>query len=120
IEEKNQILLDKDVFVQKLRDEFEESVINEKKEIIENAKQEAMIIAKDAENALKDIVDKTLEYNTNIENLTAEHEALLREVNRYRNQARKFKSEVLGLKNFDERFPHTINFDGVEKKIDEL
>ncbi|WP_230200249.1 GIY-YIG nuclease family protein [Bacillus niameyensis] len=120
IKEKGKILDDQEGFIRKLREEFDASTYEEKTEIVENAKLEAERIAKDAEEALKDVVDKTVEYNANINNLSEEHESLLREVNRYRNQARKFKSEIVGLKNFHERFPYTINFEGVEKKIEEL
>ena len=35
-------------------------------------------------------------------------------------QARKFKSQLVGLKNFDKRFPHTINTDGINSIMDEL
>ena len=120
LEEKNKILEDKEEFISKLRAEFEESTSKEKEKVIENAKEEAERIARDVEENLKDVVEKTLEYNKGLENLSSEHESLQREVNRYMNQARKYKAEVLGLKNFEERFPHSINLDNVEKQVKEL
>ncbi|GIN70758.1 hypothetical protein J14TS2_12330 [Bacillus sp. J14TS2] len=120
IGEKNEVLENKEGLLTKFRQEFDEATSAEKEEIIEHAKQEAKRIARDAEDSLQEVVEKTLEYNTNIESLTEEHESLVREVNRYKNQARKYKSEIVGLKNFDERFPHTILFDDVEKKIEDL
>ncbi|MEH7381625.1 GIY-YIG nuclease family protein [Bacillus sp. JJ1533] len=120
IEKKTKELEDKQEFEKLLRREFEEATSKEKEMIFKKAKEEAMKIEKEAENNLKEVVDKTIKYNDDLESLSTEYESLIKEVNRYKNQARKFKSQIVGLKNFDTRFPHTINFEDVENQIEQL
>src|SRR5699024_1653990 len=131
IEQKNKIINDKDNFIQSIKRETELSLENERdniinkvnveaEQLIEKANEEAEQIVKDANESLQAVVEKTTEYKENIEDLSEEYENLVKEVNRYKNQARKFKSEVTGLKNFDTRFPHTINFENVENQIEKL
>lgn len=116
---KEETLNDKNKYFESLRGEFENSVESERQELLDQAKLQAEEIAKETEQNLKDVVSKTLEYKEEIETLTEEHEKLTKEVNRYMSRARKYKSEVTGLKNFEERFPHTIDFDVVEEQINE-
>src|SRR5690625_3852078 len=142
MEEKDSIINDKDNFIQSIKRETELSLENERDNIInkENVEAEQMIETandkkehkiekkneeaekniKDANENLQAVVEKTTEYKENIDGLSEEYENLVKEVNRYKNQARKFKSEVTGLKNFDTRFPHTINFENVENQIEKL
>lgn len=131
MEEKDSIINDKDNFIQSIKRETELSLENERdniinkvnveaEQLIEKANEEAEQIVKDANESLQAVVEKTTEYKENIDGLSEEYENLVKEVNRYKNQARKFKSEVTGLKNFDTRFPHTINFENVENQIEKL
>ncbi len=110
IEEKNSVLEDKSSMVQNIIDETEATIRLENKEAIESATLEAKKIIEEANEELHAVVEKTKEYQDNIISLTEEHENLLKEVNRYKNQARKFKSEVTGLKNFTQRFPTLYSF----------
>ncbi|MDC3418089.1 GIY-YIG nuclease family protein [Aquibacillus salsiterrae] len=120
IEEQNTVLNNKEDLVEKIIKETEYSIRIENKEILENAELQAKKLVEEANESLQAVVDKTTEYQNNINGLTEEYDKLVKEVNRYQNQARKFKSEVTGLKNFDQRFPHSINFENVESSIKEL
>ncbi|MRH41549.1 hypothetical protein GH741_02535 [Aquibacillus halophilus] len=120
VEERNNVLNNKENLVQKIIKETVDSVRKENNKLIEDAELQATKIVQEANESLHAVVEKTTEYQNNINGLTEEYEKLVKEVNRYQNQARKFKSEVMGLKNFDQRFPHTINFDSVESSIKEL
>lgn len=120
IEEKNLILDDKVGFIQDIKDKTEESLNKEREEIMENVNNEAEQLIENANASLQSVIEKTVEYTDDIERLTEEREKLIKEVNRYKNQTRKFKSEVTGLKNFDARFPHTINFTNLENQIEQL
>ncbi|MCT2534849.1 GIY-YIG nuclease family protein [Aquibacillus koreensis] len=120
LEEKNTILSDKNALIQNVIKETEDSIRIENKATIEDAELQAKRIVEEANESLRAVVEKTAEYQSNISGLTVEYEALEKEVNRYKKQARKFKSEVTGLKNFDQRFPHTINFEKVESSIQEI
>lgn len=120
IGEKDVILDDKVGFIQGIRDKAEESLNKEREEIMEKANMEAEKLIADANANLQSVVEKTIEYTDNIEELSEENEKLIKEVNRYKTQARKFKSEVTGLKNFDARFPHTINFTDIGNQIEKI
>ncbi|WP_234028599.1 GIY-YIG nuclease family protein [Lentibacillus sp. Marseille-P4043] len=120
IEDKTILLNDKEKFIQGIKDETEASMKSERNTIIEKAKKEAEQVIKEANENLQSVVEKTTEYKNSIDDLSEEYDRLLKEVNRYKNQARKFKSEVIGLKKFNERFPHTVNFTDVENQIDKL
>ena len=120
IQENNSILDDKESFIQDIKDKAEEALKKEREEILQKVNKEAEQLTVDANANLQSVIEKTVEYTQNIEGLTEERDKLIKEVNRYKNQARKFKSEVTGLKNFDARFPHTINFAGLENQIEKL
>lgn len=120
IEEKNLILDDKVGFIQDIKDKTEKSLNKEREEIMENVNNEAEQLIENANASLQSVIEKTVEYTDDIDRLTEEREKLIKEVNRYKNQARKFKSKVTGLKNFDARFPHTINFTNLENQIEQL
>lgn len=120
IEENNAIINDQDSFIQGLKTSFEEEVSRERESILTNAREEAEKIVQESTNSIADIVKKVTEYQTNIDELTQEQNKLVKEVERYKNQARKFKADLLGLKNFEERFPHTINFNSVNQQLEQL
>lgn len=120
VKEKQSILDDKDSFIQNIKDETEESLKKEWEEVMEKANLEAEKLIKVANENLQSVVETTIEYSDNIVGLSEEHEKLIKEVNRYRNQARKYKSEVTGLKNFESRFPNTINFSNLENQMSDL
>lgn len=120
VEKSNSLLNDKAGFIKEIREETEESLKEERKEIMAKVDLEVEKIMEDANNDLQTVLKKTVEYTDSIEELSVENEKLIKEVNRYKNQARKFKSEVTGLKNFDARFPHTVNFMEVENQIEKL
>ncbi|WP_405100010.1 GIY-YIG nuclease family protein [Oceanobacillus sp. FSL H7-0719] len=120
IQENNSILDDKESFIQDIKDKAEEASKKEREEILQKVNKEAKQLTADANANLQSVIEKTVEYTQNIEGLTEERDKLIKEVNRYKSQARKFKSEVTGLKNFDARFPHTINFAGLENQIEKL
>lgn len=116
-----QLTLDnKEELIDKIKNDTIALIKTENETVIEQAKLEAESIVKEANENLQTMVEKTLEYSNNIAESTEEYKKLVKEINRYKNQARKFKSNILALKNFDERFPHTINFDDVESQIEDL
>lgn len=118
--ENKKILDDQDKYIEELRQEFEYNVEKEQEEILAEAKLKAEEISAEVNENLSEVLAKTTEYQFDIKNLTEEHSKLTKEVNRYKNQARKFKADLMGLKNFNERFPHTINFEKVNNQLEEL
>ncbi|WP_081760233.1 GIY-YIG nuclease family protein [Sporosarcina sp. D27] len=105
---------------EKERDELIASIELQKEEVIKKAKEEAEKIVQEASTDVADVIKKFTEYQKNIVDLSEEHGKLSKEVERYKKQARKYKSDIIGLKNFDERFPNTVNFELVGKKIEQL
>src|SRR5699024_7735932 len=65
-------------------------------------------------------VQKTAEYQKMVEQLTEEIDKLEKTLKRNENQARKYKSEITGLKNFHNRFPHSINMEYLENSMQQL
>src|SRR5690625_5242009 len=120
IKENKHIINGQDKFIADLRVGFEKEVEQEREGLLDKAKIEAERIVEEANQSLTEVLKKTMDYQTEIETLSEEHSKLIKEVNRYTNQARKFKAEVTGLKNFSSRFPHTINFDDVNNQLEEL
>lgn len=120
IEENESVINNQDKFINNLKTEFEENIAIERNIILESATKEAEKIIKEANDNITSIVSKVSEYQKEIEQLSEEHAQLIKEVNRYKTQARKFKSEIVGLKNFEERFPHTIDFEAVDHKMEQL
>ncbi|MBU5468202.1 GIY-YIG nuclease family protein [Virgibacillus sp. MSJ-26] len=120
IKENKHIINGQDKFIADLRVGFEKEVEQEREGLLDKAKIEAERIVEEANQSLTEVLKKTMDYQTEIETLSEEHSKLTKEVNRYTNQARKFKAEVTGLKNFSSRFPHTINFDDVNNQLEEL
>ncbi|WP_053218571.1 hypothetical protein [Virgibacillus senegalensis] len=120
LEEKSSILENKNELINKIIEETKNDTLTEKEEIISNAKKEADSINNSANEDLKIVLEKTQEQQNKLESMNNEYEMLLKEIKKYRTQARKYKSEVVGLKNFNERFPFTINFEEVENQIEQL
>jgi len=120
IEENKKIIDDQEMFIADLRMEFDNEVKKERAELLDKAKLEAENITEEANQNLTEVLTKTTDYQAEIEDLSEKHSKLSKEVNRYTNQARKFKAEIIGLKNFNNRFPHTINFEDVNNQLEEL
>jgi len=120
IDENNTVINNQESFIQSLRNVFDEEINKERETILIKAKEEAEEIVHDSTKSIADIVEKVTEYQSSVEILTKERTDLEKEVQRYKNQARKFKSDLLGLKNFNERFPHTINFDSVYHQLEQM
>lgn len=120
IAEKKEILHDKEKFVSNLRNEFNQSVKEEHEEILAKAKKEAREMKQKTESELNESVQKTNEYKNTVEELTNEIDKLEKTLKRNENQARKYKSEVTGLKNFHVRFPYSIKFDNLEESVKKL
>lgn len=89
-------------------------------QIIEVAEENAKEINAEAEGTLSSLLKEIKKYSLENEELSSEQKKLLKETNRYKNQARKYKSDLVGLKNFNEKFPYTINFSSVESGITEI
>ncbi|WP_404451953.1 GIY-YIG nuclease family protein [Virgibacillus necropolis] len=120
IEENETVINNQDKFINNLKADFETKMEVERNTILESANIEAEEITKEANESITSIVSKVSEYKSEIEQLSEEHAQLIKEVNRYKTQARKFKSDIVGLKNFEERFPHTIDFEAVGHKMEQL
>lgn len=120
IAENEEILGDKEKYVTQLRDEFNKEVQEEHAAILDKAKQEAKEVKQKVEVELNESVQKTVEYQNTVEQLTEEIEKLEKTLKRNENQARKYKSEVTGLKNFHNRFPYSINMEHLENSMQQL
>lgn len=120
IRENQGLLDDQDAFIAELRSEFEKETAKLREEVLEKAAMDAEKIVQEANERITSVVHKVTEYQREIESLSEEHSQLVKEVNRYKTQTRKYKAEVIGLKNFNDRFPHTINFKSVEGTVEAL
>ncbi|AEB30482.1 putative chromosome segregation ATPase [Carnobacterium sp. 17-4] len=117
---KQELLSNKEKLIQDFRSVVEAENHKKREVIINEADIEAKDIINKANEELSSLlitIDQRMSEN---EVLHIENTKLQKEITRYMNQARKFKSQLVGLKNFEERFPHTINMDGVNSVINEL
>lgn len=117
---KQELLNNKEKLIQDFRNVVEAENHKKREVIISKAEIEAENIKNEANEELSALlitIDQRMNEN---EELHIENSRLQKEITRYMNQARKFKSQLVGLKNFEERFPHTINLDGVNSVINEL
>ena len=117
---KQDLLSDKEKLIQDLRNVVEAENHKKREVILNEAKSEAEIIKKDANEELSSLLITINQRMIENEELHIENTKLQKETNRYLTQARKFKSQLVGLKNFEERFPHTINSEGLHSIVDEL
>ena len=118
--EKQNILSNKDDLIQNFRDVVEAENHKKRETIISEAETEAENIKNEASEELAALLKTIHQRKLENDELFTENTKLQKEINRYMNQARKFKAQLVGLKNFEERFPHTINMDGASSIITEL
>lgn len=117
---KQELLSNKENLIQDFRNVVEAENHKRREVIISDAEIEAKEIINNANEELSSLlitIDQRMSEN---EELHIENTKLQKEITRYMNQARKFKSQLVGLKNFEERFPHTINLDGVNSVVNDL
>ncbi|MEK4947531.1 GIY-YIG nuclease family protein [Carnobacterium sp. FSL W8-0810] len=120
INEKQKLLSDKEKLIQEFRNVVEVENHKKREIIINDAESEAKNIKNEANEELSSLLTTISQRKIENEELHTNNTKLQKEITRYMNQARKFKSQLMGLKNFEERFPHTINLDGVNSVINEL
>lgn len=89
-----------------------------RKEIIIEANRSAEQIKKESEAELASLLESINNYKISNAEASEELERLTKEVNRYMNQARKFKSEIIGLKEFKKKFENT-DINSIEEQISE-
>ncbi|MGO2082488.1 MAG: GIY-YIG nuclease family protein [Vagococcus sp.] len=92
-----------------------ESEISQKKE---TAQLKATQITDDANLELASLLDAITTSEKKIEELSSEQQKLTKEVTRYQNQARKFKAEITGLKNYEKTFLNSTNY-SIQEQIQE-
>lgn len=117
---KQELLSNKEKLIHDFRSVVEAENHKKREVIINEAEIEAKDIINNANEELSSLlitIDQRMSENEELHN---ENTKLQKEITRYMNQARKFKSQLVGLKNFEERFPHTINMDRVNSVINEL
>lgn len=89
-----------------------------RKEIIAEANRTAEQIKKDSESELASLLESIDNYKISNNEASEELERLTKDVNRYMTQARKFKSEIIGLKEFKKKFENTDIY-SIEDQISE-
>lgn len=102
------------------RDSIIAKAKEESQELISKAKSESESLKESTNTELSEILNSVNKYTLENTQLTNEHIKLQKEVKRYINQARKYKVQVTGLKNFNERFPYTIDYAGVNSIVEDL
>ncbi len=107
IKKLTQLLDDKEKTMQNIRDILTEDNEKEKNKIIQEAKDTAERLKKDSEDELVLLLSSLDSNRKTNQEAEEELESLIKEVNRYMNQARKFKSEIVGLRNFKNRYEYT-------------
>lgn len=86
--------------------------------IITKATIEANKIKENANEELSSLLKSVGDYKELNQMLSEKHLALQKEIARYSNQARKFKSEIIGLKEFRKKY-ESLNFDKISEQIDD-
>lgn len=117
---KQELLNDKEKLIQDFKNEIEAENYKKREAIISDAKHDAEDIINNANEELSSLLTIISQRKIENEELHTNNTKLQKEITRYMNQARKFKSQLVGLKNFEERFPHTINLDGINSIVTEL
>lgn len=114
-------LIDKETTMNELRNIIKSENENERKNIIDKANQEAENIKNSTKIELSDLASSIEDYKTKNSELHAEFENLQKEVKRTTNQARKFKSEFVGLKKFFKKYKDVINaeYDWNQEALDD-
>lgn len=111
-------LNDKEKTIQDIRETLRAENENIRKKIIEDATKSAEQIKKNAESELASLLDSIDNYKVANSDAKEELESLSKEIKRYMNQARKFKAEIVGLKNFKKKFEHS-DIGAIENQISE-
>lgn len=120
INTKSKLLENKEKLIQDFKSIVEAENNDKREVIIRAAEAEAENIKNEANEELSSLLMTVNQRKIENEEFNIENTKLQKEINRYMNQARKFKSQLVGLKNFEERFPHTIDLNGVDSILDEL
>lgn len=97
-------LADKEAVMKDIRDILEAENAQKRQAFIDQGKSEAASLITNAENEVAELRLFISENENKINSLTEERDSLTKEVNRYLKQARKFKSEIVGLKKYHKRF----------------
>lgn len=112
----------KEKTISEIRSSLEAENEAKQKAILDAAEKDADKIKYDANLELSSLLSSITTFKSENTDLEKENTSLHREVNRYTNQARKFKAEIVGIKNFfnDYRFILEQSF-GIDdaKQIDE-
>lgn len=117
---KQELLNDKEKLIQDFKNEIETENYKKREAIISDAKHDAENTINNANEELSSLLTIISQRKMESEELHTNNTKLQKEITRYMNQARKFKSQLVGLKNFEERFPHTINLDGINSIVTEI
>lgn len=117
----NEQLSDKEKLITDIKDVLsaENSSIRDK--IIQDATNEAEEIKYNTNSELATLASSLEENKSALSLLQEEKEALQKEVTRYTNQARKYKAEVVGLKDFFKKYKDVISaqYDWNQEALDE-
>lgn len=115
-------LEDKKKLMNDIREVLESENEQRRNSIVLEAKVEADLIKKDANEELSALLASINNYQLQNEELKNEHDRLIKEINRYNNQARKFKSEIVGLKEFNKKYEHalTCNIEPISTVIEKI
>lgn len=89
-------------------------------QILKEADEEAEAKEKKAKEELVSIAEEIKACKNELIDLQEASTDISKEISKYTKQARKYKSSITGLINFNERFAHTINFKEVGNHIDAL
>jgi hypothetical protein len=142
LEQLEQQINDKDALISKIKKEIMDDTEKEKERILHEARIEAEkanetlldevaekennLFKKETElnekeqktnEELYSITKKIEEHQNTYQELSAQIESLTKEISKYERNSRKFRSDLLGMKNFSERFPFAIDEDKLESAI---
>ncbi|WP_206215442.1 MULTISPECIES: GIY-YIG nuclease family protein [unclassified Enterococcus] len=120
-EEKNQIAEQINILTKQL-DEKESTMNNIRSvlraenaalqdELIKNAKIKAEKITYSATTELNSLLSSIDQYKSELDELQVEHALLQKEINRYKNQARKYKADIVGIKEFNKTYSNSLHCD---------
>ncbi|MGM0206478.1 hypothetical protein IGI96_000947 [Enterococcus sp. DIV0421] len=115
-------LADRNKTMQNIRDILEAENTMKRNTIILAAEEDALKIKEEASANLEALLKSIDKYNYELEDLKNEHSSLQKEISRYKNQARKFKSELVGIKEFHNEYANSIscNADSLSRIIAEV
>lgn len=97
-------LSDRESTLKNIKDTLSAENESIRQDIIDSAKKEAESIKDTATNELSSLLSSIDSYKNDKLTLEEELERLSKEVNRYLKQARKFKSEIIGLKEYKKKY----------------